>query len=79
MAASQEPEAWGSMPEDVCKTIVRHIDSVAALARFGTVCTAWQQVKRPRRAGGLGAKKCFTLNRTSAGIMVSAMIREKLL
>ena len=43
------PPEWGSTPEDVSKIIVRHLD-LAALARFGAVCRAWQQVGTPRLA-----------------------------
>jgi hypothetical protein len=35
---------WDALPEDVCKTMIRHL-SLSALARFGAVCRVWHQVR----------------------------------
>ncbi|MGB1601376.1 MAG: F-box protein, partial [Promethearchaeia archaeon] len=33
---------WAATPDDVCKTVCRHLD-LGALVRFGAVCRAWRQ------------------------------------
>ena len=36
---------WGTIPDDVCRIVVRHLN-LAALVRFGSVCSAWRQVRK---------------------------------